>query len=1439
MTVPLDRIDLSPPIGYGKGLPLTMPFKTSGSYATTGALANRVDAANDLWVRGENTNLAHTFAATWSIGTPVLDSIKGFLFTSQFIAGQAPAPYSSDSDNAWQSYSHSTGVTYSSPGRSRGIAPRATAPQSTSFFSNSILADGNGPIGNHAHQVGPIEQVSNMMTAKATNITGNFGGYGRMYDRQSSANLPVLHDTAMGTDISLFKSSESAQVGHQSQVAIASGGNGRQWGDSHDTIYNVTLASSCLGVWMDPNFGMLYTGSGINSRCGLPRLFKEPSHWVINLYAQAHHPFSRQPITNAASPVNMTDNLSSPPHLNDVEIVATANGANFDLEFFKRDLANWMQPTETAQAFAIKEPIGGTETIRELGPAYLGNHAVFDTTGLIGYEGAFIASAFFTISNDTGRDSSQTTVPFTYPSSGDTGMHFAGLNIQVTSGTPVRRAGMLWLPSGMKATRYGSDGALVQPMMDCMKTTGSMKTHDGSITATATDTNQSTFFTSRTGVGSMTALGSTQTITHNINLGDRIVSEGVNPEQYILGDTEALSHAFSDLQTTVGSTGMVGTEKVGTRWMADYVPTKIKVIPSLIGYEEVTVGMGVAKEGFFQPLGAAPVTPQTIKFKKPIVDYHVLVSLSKRPSGNIIQTNGAGAGYSFTSRNNPHFDELSQDMDMSEQEYVIMHSVFRINPTTLEQVYQGDAIGDFGGGKNTFEYSRANGYDQVMPRKVTTSGVPGQMGWGLHQATPFRPIRSAQWDKVPTFMGTVEPAGMYQRGGISPLWDADAYGGELLVSANLNDCTALGGGTPTTDSSTGKSWFGNVWRFGQKWGGAPQVSPGQELMIFRYSPSNDPWYPPKKNTSLSDTPLYERINALSATNYLSGSFDTDLHNDRHSTHSGGLLLTSDEMALTQGTDGNSWGLHDWVFPRIELMKYLGVEDKATPATYPIISCSALRIMEDGRMMMAAVQRDTITATTQYPDSVIGYPPNPDNAYPRCPAGYYFDGTTCKPMKASAVASSLGGHYNPDTEADSAAATPSAQSPPSSSAPSLESSTIFGDYPTYTQLVANSGARSLIMLWTDTPAKNGKVVQGRCDFSGKWASDHAGAYSWTQTFNQSDTWWSGARTSYWFPESGQRAIPCVYGAYPEVRLSNVSLPRSMPNITPALANQTSQVIEGYPMEQLVGRMAQHTEGHLYGAHPTSGLQYALDSDFLWGTQYDNFDGNWREHQNWLKRTWWVPTTYGASDFAAGCRPYGHMGWSAWGLPADLIDPMWRVTNQDFPREGANAHQQILSGFSSSMGLHSCYPFAPQTGGFADPNTNKLQYLLYVYDFGQFVKFPMGAGAAKGEIVGIISNGTLQSLTAFAIDDMADIQAWLHTHHESPFNNLNPDVGNPIIEGHRCAIPVVLNAPTLLAQHTSIVIDMSGGASTGNEYLIVEPFFIQAPNLVDPNSFTITP
>jgi len=1424
--VPLDRIDLSPPIGYGKGLPLTLPFHLSGSWSTSGGTNDYIDADGDLWVRGENVNMAKAYGATWITGSPVYDSVRGWIWSSQVIAGQAPAPGSADSDNSWFGYSIGTGVTYSQPGRTRGarttaVIDRTNVTADPILFSNASIGDSKGSPGNHTHQIGPIEQISSAMLVDNDAVVTGRGGYGRMYDRHTNNLIPPTHDVVIGTKLSVHAKSEAACVTFHTQVALPSGGNGRQWGDSHDTIYNVTLGASAFGIHTHEDHNGATFSTGLHStRFNTTRNFVEPVHWVINTNTQGHYPYARVPISQTVQGGGTGDNPSSPPGLADVEIVASSGaGSSNNLEYYKSDLANWLQPTETSQAFVIQEPIASTTTLRELGPAYLGNHAVMDATGLIGFEGVFTASAFFSISEDETQDSSQGSGPWTYAN----GMHFAGLNIQVTSATPVRRASEIWLPGGMRGTRYGSDGALVRPMSDSMRTTGTMRGYDNAIPSPGLDTNQSTFFTGRTGLDRATALGDTATKT----IDSVIHSKGVVPNQYIVGDTDALSDAFtgSGTNTTIGSTTMVGTEKVGARWMQDYIPTRVRVIPSVVGYETVNVAPGSSKTTAYED-DDVPNTVSTIAFKKPIVDYHVLVSLCKK-TGSI---EGA-TSTSLSTRNDPAFDNLSLNVDLSSSPAVIMHSIFRINPTTLEQVYMGNTVCDWGGSRNTAEYSKLNGFDQVMPRHTYSDSVPSRQGWGLHQVTPFRPIRSQSFDKIPKFLGTIEPGGMYQRGGISHLWDADVYGGELLVAANLNDSTALGGGTPTTDSRTGKNWFGPIWRFGQTWDTTtPEIPPGEELMIFRYSPQQDPYYP-SGTTTITDNPIYTRFNAAGRLQYLQGAFDSDLHNDRVSGAVNGLTWASTVDARREGSDGNSWALHDWVFPRVELMKYLGTEDKANTDNHPTISCGALRVMEDGRMMMAAVHRDKITANTQYPDATIGYPINPDNAFPRCPPGYYYDGTTCQPIIGSLSSSSLGGHLNPDAEIDTDDATPTPEVPPTASAGSLSNSTVFGEWPTFSKLIANSSARSLILLWTDTPADKGKVKQGRCDFSGTWNSNNAGGWTWKQTLNLQDTWWSGARTSYWYPESGQRAIPCVYGAYPEMRLSNVTLPRSVAGISP-----TDAIIEGYPTIQHIGRQSMVTAGHLYGGHTGSGTSYATASDSqVWGKHFDVLNTQWSVQQNWLKRQHWVPTTYGFTDFVSGCKPWYHKSYSSWSLPLDLIDPAWDTTQTHFAHEGANAEQQILSGFSSSMGLLPGKDYNPGAGEFSG-DTDDHQGMWLSWDFGQFMRYPKGASATnRGQITHYMGSSGYTSITAVGVDDLDDIKTWINGGTGSPFTSTDV-YGDAVVEGSRIIIPVTLQTDVLIGQNTGIRINMNGAASGTGETLVFEPQWIMPRNLIDLASYT---
>ena len=58
------------------------------------------------------------------------------------------------------------------------------------------------------------------------------------------------------------------------------------------------------------------------------------------------------------------------------------------------------------------------------------------------------------------------------------------------------------------------------------------------------------------------------------------------------------------------------------RWIADGIPTKVQIVPVITGYKDVSVSVGVAKASAFP-------SAQPILFRKPLVDYHVLVSVIK------------------------------------------------------------------------------------------------------------------------------------------------------------------------------------------------------------------------------------------------------------------------------------------------------------------------------------------------------------------------------------------------------------------------------------------------------------------------------------------------------------------------------------------------------------------------------------------------------------------------------------------------------------------------------------------------------------------------------------------------------------------------------------------------------------------------------------------
>lgn len=975
-------------------------------------------------------------------------------------------------------------------------------------------------------------------------------------------------------------------ITHYSKADIPSNGLGISWGDAHNATFLTTLASSPIHQDAAGNLiGLAITDDDLSYS----------SHWALNLGV-------RQPILASGC------SLSSPSALpmDDAEDATSAT---------------LLKGNETIQTLQVRDKFSDgtapstTPHAHTLGRVDLGNHAVTDSCGLVGYEGVITATAFFNISKDT--DPTQGGGIITH-----TDKHtYAGLNIQVHSGSTVRRNGLSDLVvAPLPPFLYGSDATGVDVMTDAMKTSSHRSDMDD-IEANISQfgTRQTDFFNTFAGVP------------------NRMPRDAAS-ERELLGPTGLFSQTsivadrlFGDVKKAGDTWG--GVQSLSSGWLADDIPTKVQIVPQVRGYETVQVTAGGAK------LAAHP-DATTIPFKKPIVDYHVLVSVAKRDALVVRANMANGPDGTPINRNQPDPNRLHANMDLSDLPCTIYHGIMRINPTTLEQVYIDPTNIPVG-----FDPSQARMPYAVMPRhnKMSDNHGKAAMGWGLHQVTPFRPMASRQWPRVPKMCAAIESGGTYQRGGISHLWDAQAYGKELLLGADIIDATDFAIET----TKNGQPYFG-VWGSGQVWPNGnplPQMPQGTELMVFRYSPDRDPWHPSNKSTSSTSNPVRDALgntgSAVDGQTAYSAQYKT------------GLAIT-DERLLAD----SSWEIHDWVFPQLELMRYLGVENKSAVmhpkhslATgsevihHPTVHCSSLRVMDDGKMMMAMIHRDYIETTADYPSADIGYPPNPDAGIGSCPAGYYLSNGQCVPISGTNVPDS--GMANDPLSGD---IIPSTGNPKPSSGSSTDGSPPadnFSPYPTWSQMKAATSARSLILAFTNAKAENGQVARGlgAKAFQATWQivpiSDESTQELALQTWTQADTWWSGARISYWYDESGQRAIPITYGSYPESRLSHASLPTSLPWL-----DNAGVIHHGYPYIQPVKTAAvAHDLGQAIQRpmlDPWMALRFGFLSDY---TRY-------------------TPTTIGFADFGAGANPFQELGWSGWSQPQGIFDPIGYGNNTLF-------------------------------------------------------------------------------------------------------------------------------------------------------------------------------
>ena len=223
---------------------------------------------------------------------------------------------------------------------------------------------------------------------------------------------------------------------------------------------------------------------------------------------------------------------------------------------------------------------------------------------------------------------------------------YAGLNIQVHSGLSFRRNGMSWSTASEPLFLYGSDGTAVQPMTEGMSTTGARSAFKGPPTPRTPTKHASTRETSIT---TRRLATSTTLPTHRLTAWLLVVHRHHRQRRhqasprFILGDTH-----------TTGA--WTATVNISQEFLKDRIPTKVKVVPTLLGYDEVSVAAG-----------ASHPSSSALTFKRPLVDYHVLVSLAPadRINATVNLTNSRIGNP--TARNFPQSSRLTANMDLEDE----------------------------------------------------------------------------------------------------------------------------------------------------------------------------------------------------------------------------------------------------------------------------------------------------------------------------------------------------------------------------------------------------------------------------------------------------------------------------------------------------------------------------------------------------------------------------------------------------------------------------------------------------------------------------------------------------------------------------------------------------------------------------------------------------
>ena len=1144
MGVPAGAIDLIPPIGTGAGLPFTIVWADDLTDAGGAGTENYALFDTNLWANRMTTNRPKSPLAWGGANTSFVRQTKldpsHIYFLGLTMANTPPTLN-------FATGSLENGQAIQDIGRGRHDASHFKC-----FYpaSKTTVSD----VGRH---------LSHKRTGYTSPRAGNHTW--QIHKGQADRMMPS-YDIQIGSQLALNSIGQMQAITHMSKADLPSNGAGETYGDNHHTTFLSSLWSAPIHDMTTPT-GLFNSNENEDAK-----VF--PAHWGLNLMVE-------HPVIDGGKSVSATDATNT----------ATGHGLS------DQQLLNL--PSETTQTILVKDKhndkvdYDNIERTFVLGRTDLGNHVVADTCGLIGYEGVISATAFLSVSRSSNPPHAQQ--PPASPLTPDRAWNengagmFAGLNIQVHSGTTFRRNGLSYSIGADRLFRYGSDGSFVEPMTEGMSTTGLRTSYKGE---TFTENANETRF--HTGRINDTLNGATanhlETEAYNVAgingsalAGLRATSKGAS--RYILGD-----HVGEGANWTA-------TVQLSQHFLKDRIPTKVRVVPVLVDTVDTVV-----------PAGSSHPSSASITFKKPIVDYHVLVSLSPKTRINAtVNLDNSDIG-NPTQRNFPQSKRLTANMDLEDEGCEIYHAVFRIDPT-LERVYFDSTA------TATIAAHGALAADSEMPNSVMPRHDGENGGWNLHQLTPFRPIANASWSQIPLLCAAIEAGGFYQRGGISHVWDADSYGEELFVGADIIDANHFNADT----WGTGQVWADGV--------GDLAYPRGSELMIFKYNPTLDPYYT-RSATTVTNNPLYR-----AASSYITTKKFQDAE-----------ILTITEALLPEYKQYDGWSIHDWVFPQIELMRFLGREDKANdrhprhslntggdPIYHPTLHCSSLRFMQDGKMAMAAIHRDYIGSEEEYPDADIAYPFNPDaGSGSGCPAGYYRSGDQCVPISSGDNPNDEDNHQDPIT-GDMIPSPP--PRPTNGSGSSHQGGgDNFDLLPSWGRIVANTSGRSLILMWSDIAANNGKAVAGRRMFDAKKIRVDGEDY-YTQNWTHKDSWWSGSRISYWYSESGQRAIPMTYGSYPEVRCSYANLPRALPHL------YTSGIKHGYPTQQPVNQV---------------GLTLTGGGLATWAVERADF----------LKRTFFVPTTIGFADYGASANPHQELGWSGWSFPRGLYDPIGYGNNTQF-------------------------------------------------------------------------------------------------------------------------------------------------------------------------------